>query len=163
MWILNSYTAKVIVWLAAALMPGEMLFAGSCGCGEQNASDVQGKTVKTLTAACFCCQGGAVCRCCHRAQKSQQSACCKNRTGQSVSSRSAIVTLCTCPGSRAPAPQIPPPDSSTAKQLLGQAHACLGPAAVAEIPSPTLHSMGNCPSLPATPLERLSNLCRLII
>jgi len=160
MWFANSYTTKVIVWLAAALMPCDMLLAGTCPCNQQQTGSPQ---AKISTPATCCCHPGAVCQCRHRAERSRQSACCKSRIHLPVSSRAAIVTLCTCSGNRAPAPQIPLPDSSAAKQTIGQAYACLGLMAVVEYSSSTLHFAGNYPSIPSTPLERLSNLCRLII
>jgi hypothetical protein len=162
-WIAHSNIAKVLVWLAAALMPADILLAGTCGCGELNTTHGQGKLVKTLAPAACCCHSSTVCQCCHRAQNNPQSVCCKNRTQQPVSSRGAISPLCVCFGSRAPAPQIPLPDSSAAKQLTGQTFACLVPAAVVELSSPKLSDIGACPSSPASPLERLSNLCRFLI
>jgi len=163
MWIVNSYTAKVLVWLAAALMPGDMLLAGTCGCGERGVNDAQGKSAKTYQSAACCCHGCAVCQGRHQAEKVRSSACCKNRTGQPVSSRNKISQLCVCPGGQVPASQTTLPDSSAAKQIIGHAWACLGLTAAVGLSSPSLSFIGNCPSLPATPLERLSTLCRFII
>jgi hypothetical protein len=163
MWIRNSYTAKMLVWLAAALMPGDMLLAGSCGCGEQKGSDAQCKSANSSQAAACCCHTGAVCQCCHRAQNNKKSACCKDRTNNNKTSRGGISLACVCSSSRVPASQIPLPDSSAAKQLVGHAWASLAPAAVVDLYSPSLTLTGDFYALPATPLERLSNLCRLII
>lgn len=163
MWISRSYIAKVLVWLAAALMPCDMLLAGTCACGERNAGDTQAQAVNTSAAPSCCCHKGAVCQCSHRAQKNHQSACCKNRTPQPVSSHSGISQICLCSGGRVPAPQTPLPDSSAAKQLIGHVCACLGPPAVVEPSAPRLTAIGDCPSIPATSLDRLSTLCRLLI
>jgi hypothetical protein len=113
-------------------------------------------------AAC-CCHSGTVCQCCHRAKNIKQSACCKHRTNNTNTSRGGISSACVCSGGRVPAPQIPLPDSSVAKQLAGHSWASLAPTAVVELHSPSLTFTGDFPALPVTPLERLSNLCRLII
>lgn len=163
MQIINSYPAKVIVYLAAALLPWDMFLAGACQCGRQNAGCGHGKSVNTISAAACCCHCGAGCRCCHQAKKVPHSACCKNRTGNLDTSRGAILPLCDCCRGHAPGPQTSPPDSSAAKQLLGHAWAGINPAAVVELPSHALYSIGVCPFLPANSLARLSNLCRLNI
>ncbi|MGD0516265.1 MAG: hypothetical protein ABSA26_01910 [Thermoguttaceae bacterium] len=163
MQIINSYPAKALVWLAAALLPWDMLLAGACRCGEHIVGCEHGKSVNTISPAACRCHCGAACPCCHQAKKTRQSACCKNRTGNPLASRGAISPLCDCCRGHAPAPQIPPPDSSAAKQLLGHSWAGIAPAAIVELPYPTLHSIGICPSLPANSLARLSNLCRLNI
>ncbi len=64
---------------------------------------------------------------------------------------------------RAPAPQTTPPDSSAAKQTIGQAYVCLALTAITELSDASLSSIGNCPSLSATSPERLSIFCRLNI
>jgi hypothetical protein len=163
MWILKSYTAKVLVWLAAALLPGDMLLAGACGCGERNGSDAQGKSAKASQVAACCCHSGAVCQCCHRAKNVKQSACCKNRTNNSNTSRGGLSPVCVCSSGRVPAPQIPISDSSVAKQLAGHAWASLAPTAVVTVHAPALNITGDLFVLPVTSLDRLSNLCRLII
>ncbi|MGA2799435.1 MAG: hypothetical protein ABSE63_17775 [Thermoguttaceae bacterium] len=162
MWITKSYIAKLLVWLAAALMPADVLLAGPCMCAGSMAGDVQAKTANTLQFQACCCHPGAICQCCHRAKTTQGSACCKNRILQINSTRSAVSTACNCPGGKTPMPQNTLPNSS-AKQLINNAYACLAPASAAVLPPDALHSISQCPSIPATPLERLSNLCRLII
>ena len=162
MWITKSYIAKLLVWLAAALMPADVLLAGACSCAEPMAGGVQGKTANTHQAMQCCCHPGAVCQCCHRANKARQSSCCKNRAPQLNSTQSAVSTACNCPGGKTPMPQNTLPGSSS-KQLINHAYACLAPASAAVLPPDALHSIDQCPSIPATPLERLSNLCRLII
>jgi hypothetical protein len=161
MWITKSYIAKLLVWLAAALMPADVLLVGPCLCAGST-GNVQVNVPNTNHPMTCCCHPGAICQCSHRAKTTQQSACCKNRAPQSNSTQSAVFTSCNCPGSKTPAPQNTLPDSS-AKQLINHASACLAPASTAILPSDALHSIVQCPSILATPLERLSNLCRLII
>jgi hypothetical protein len=163
MWIVNSYTVKVLVWLSAASMPCDMLLAGTCGCDGQNTSNTQCNSAQLSPATNCCCHSGTVCKCCHRANNVKQSACCKNKTGNANTARDGFSPVCFCSGGRVPAPQIPLSDSSLAKQLAGHAWVNIAPAAVVGLPSPSLSFIGNCLSLPATPLERLSNICRLII
>jgi hypothetical protein len=162
MWITKSYIAKLLVWLAAALMPADALLASACMCAEPMAGDLQGKTINTHQAMTCCCHPGAVCQCCHRMKKTTQSACCKNRATQFTSSHSAISANCNCPSGKTPLPQNTLPDSS-ARQLINHAYACLAPASAAILAPGLVHSFDQCSSIPATPLERLSNLCRLII
>jgi hypothetical protein len=162
MWITKSYIVKLLVWLAAALMPADLLIAGPCMCAASITGDVQAKMLNTHQAMTCCCHPGAICQCCHRAKTTQHSTCCKNRAPQSNSTQSAVSTACNCPGSKTPVPQNTLPDSS-AKQLINHAYACLASASAAVLPPDALHSIDLCPSIPATPLERLSNLCRLII
>ncbi|MGD0381962.1 MAG: hypothetical protein ABSA77_00480 [Thermoguttaceae bacterium] len=162
MWITKSLIAKLLVWLAAALMPADVLLTGACRCAGPMAGDVQGKAANTLQFQACCCHPGAVCQCCHHMKKTQQSACCKNRAPQFNATQSAVSTTCNCPGGKTPMPQNTLPNSS-AKQLINHAYACLASAAAAVLPPDALYSIDQCPSIPATPLERLSTLCRLII
>ena len=162
MWITRSYIAKLLVWLAAALMPADVLLSGACTCSEPMAGDVQGKAANTLQSQTCCCHPGAVCQCCHRANKARQSSCCKNCTPQFKSTQSAVSTACNCPCGKTPMPQNTLPNSS-GKQLINHAFAYLAPPSAAILPPGALHSIDQCPTIPATPLERLSHLCRLII
>jgi hypothetical protein len=162
MWIADSYLAKTFVWLAAALMPFNMLLAGACGCGDRIASGAPAISITVHQNAIHCC-GRTVCKCHHNNINGHKSACCKNKTEQPISPRSTLISVCVCPGGQTPASQTTLPNSSVAKQLVGQAHFCLGPMAVVDYPSPLLSSINNGDSFPATPLERLSNFCRLVI
>ncbi|MGA2058973.1 MAG: hypothetical protein ABSG67_00720, partial [Thermoguttaceae bacterium] len=146
MWITKSYIVKLLVWLAAALMPADVLIAGPCMCGGST-SDVQVNAQNTHQGMTCCCHPGAICQCCHRAKKTQQSACCKNRAPQFNSTQSAVSTACNCPGGKTPMPQNTLPNSS-AKQLINHAYACLAPASTAILPPDALHSIVKCPSMP---------------
>jgi hypothetical protein len=161
MWITKSYIARFLVWLAAALMPADLLLAGACSCSDPTTGIVQGKTAGALQFQSCCCHPGSVCQCGHRMKNMHQSACCQNRALQSNSTQSAVSTACNCSGDKTPMPQNTLPDTS-AKQLINHAYACLATTA-AVLPPGELHSIDQCHSIPATPLERLSNLCRLII
>jgi hypothetical protein len=162
MWITNSFAAKVLVWVAAALLPVNMLFAGACGCGERSPGDAQNKSLITSAPANCCCHSGAACRCCHRAQKVQQTTCCKNRSHQAADSRGHFAPLCVCPSNRTPATQIPLSDSSAAKQLIGHACAFLSPGTAAELASASPSAADNL-YFPIAMLDRLSILCRFTI
>jgi hypothetical protein len=162
MWITNSHIAKAIVWMAAVMLPANMLLADVCGCSDQNTGNISVKAAMTHSALPGCCIG-KVCKCGHKAQKIRKATCCENKTAQSVSSRSALASPCTCAGNQTPVTQTTLPDSSAAKQSTNHATACVGLTSVSALPSACLHFVVQFPSLPATPLERLSNLCRLII
>jgi hypothetical protein len=162
MWIARSYTAKMLVWLAAALMPADVVFAGTCRCVGAATGNIQVNAVAAQQTRTCCCHGSAVCQCHHQAKKAKQSACCKNKTGRIHSTNSEVFTSCNCPGNTTPAPQNTLPDS-LAKQLIGSAYACLASTAMAILPTNDFYSSNQNTSISATPLERLSHLCRLII
>jgi hypothetical protein len=158
MWFVNSYTSKVIVWLAAALVPCNILWAGECGCGKRTPAPS-----KIHQYAAGCCCGNTECKCCHKVQKSHISACCKNQTRQTSSPQKSVSEICTCPGSKTPVSQTTLPESSQVKHSLGNANAVVGLAVITDLPDQWSSSTGIFPSYPATLQERLSNLCRLII
>jgi hypothetical protein len=158
MWVVKSYTSKVVVWLAAALVPCNILWTGECGCGERAPGPSK---IHQYTAGCCC--GDTECKCCHKIQKAHKSACCKNQTRQTPSHQKSVSKICVCPGSQTPASQTTLPESSPAKHSLGNSHDFIGPAAVTVLPCQWSSSTGIVPSYPATSQERLSNLCRLII
>src|SRR3989304_7454050 len=101
MWMVNSHISKAVVWLAAALLPADILSAGNCGCNDQSTGNANAKSVETHQAAGCCCSGGAVCQCKHKIQKVEKSACCKNH-GVSLNSSSPVVQVCVCPGNKTP-------------------------------------------------------------
>jgi len=162
MWIIKSQIAKAIVWLAAAMLPANVLSVGNCACNGQNSGGANVKAAVAHPALPDCCKG-KVCKCGHKVQKPRKATCCENQTAQSISSRSALESPCACSSNQTPATQTTLPDSSAAKQTTNHATACVGLSSVSALYSACLHTVAEFPSLPATPLERLSNLCRLII
>jgi hypothetical protein len=161
MWIASSYTARALVWLAAAMLPCDVLWAGSCVCGEQVAA-AQGKAAGAHRAAC-CCNGGAVCQCCHGDQNLKKSACCASRARIHNASPGPVAKASFCPCARAPESRTTPAGSSGAKQSNSQTGACLAVTASSGLCGVSMSSIGNWFSSPATSPERLSVFCRLNI
>jgi hypothetical protein len=163
MWIVNSNIAKALVWLAAAMLPADALYAGVCNCNEPSAVNARSKSAETHRGAMPCCRGGKTCKCCcHKMQNARRSACCANKLAGLAASRSPVAQVCNCPGNQTPESKTTLPGTSAARQLVNHAVACLGLTTAAS-PSPVLHSANQDSSLAAAQLDRLSNLCRLNI
>jgi hypothetical protein len=68
-----------------------------------------------------------------------------------------------CKAGAAPAPQAPPPAPTTAKHILGSVAIGIATLSLVANCPLSLDHIGQCPSVPSSPLDRLSNLCRLTI
>jgi hypothetical protein len=170
----NRMTAKVLVWLAAILVPAESLPLMACGCGSQSPRRAAVKPARadaTPAAKCPHCTGGSQPRhsCCGATAASSPqrgsccgangSCCCKGGLGSQGG-------LCQCSANKsAPAPDPLPNDSRTdnTKSSLGSSSDTVAAVAVV-VQSAVLAQAAQQPSLlGSTSLERLSTLCRLVI
>jgi hypothetical protein len=175
----NTY-AKIIIWLAAVLLPAETMPLMACTCGSHSQRAVQagaGSTAGAPVAACSRCTSGS----------RPQNACCGAKTkvsehpeGCCGAKTPTAPTTCRCQGaagshgsvcqcsakSTAPAPAPMPgnsrPDST--KSSMGASTCCGLTAVVAIVPSASQLSADQSPAiLTARQLDRLSVLCRLMI
>jgi hypothetical protein len=170
----NSITAKVLVWLAAILVPVEALPLGACDCGSpspQSATLKSGLADAAPAAKCphcaarlraqhSCCGGTAVSSAEHKCCCCGDGPChcsCKGKMGSHGSP-------CQCAANKsAPAPAPLPSNSRTdnTKSSLGSSS---DTTVAVVISSVVLASAAQQPSLLAcTSLERLNTLCRLVI
>lgn len=175
----NSITARVIVWIAVVLIPARALPVMACDCLSYLASPAQADAVgndTTSVAACPHCRARA--RLKHSCCKSKSVNVSKQRTtscGARASSACCCGGLdgtcthgaschCSAKGS-VPAPAPLPSDSRTDNTKLSSASPSDAVTTVVVAPSTSLtRQAAQRPSLlGATPLERLTTLCRLVI
>lgn len=171
----NSITAKVLVWLAAILVPVETLPAMGCDCGSHSPGSAVAKSVRADAAPAARCphctsRSRPGHSCCGTAASSAQHGrccggsgscccCCKGGPGSHGGP-------CQCAANKsAPAPDPLPDNSRTenTKSSLGSSSDTVTTIAVL-VSSLVLAQAAQQPSLLAcTSLERLSTLCRLVI
>jgi hypothetical protein len=170
----NSITAKVLVWLAAILVPAQTLPLMACDCGSHSPRSMAVKADRAdaaPAAKCPHCTSGSRPRhsCCGGTAASsgqhgsccgaKGSCCCKGGLGSHGGP-------CLCSVNKsAPAPDPLPSNSRTdnTKSSLGSSSDTVATVAVV-VPSVVLAQAAQQPSLlGSTSLERLSTLCRLVI
>jgi hypothetical protein len=153
MQMANSNLAKVLVWLAAVLMPWDLSVAIGCPCGDGKAD------IKTSNG---CCHSSSGCRCCH-ANETKRSCCqSKKATVQSPPGSTGSMA-CTCGSKNRPEPQNQPAGSQNQKEQAGPTPSNAVPA----IRVPTADA--RCPTVaesfsdPLSALARCETLCRFLI
>jgi hypothetical protein len=172
---LNSITAKVIVWLAAVLVPAETLPRMVCACGNHAPGPSQ--------AAVGCAGAGSVAACphCNVAERSPHSCCGSSAASHARSDCCAAQGACSCcctsgahsdgtscqcaRDDSAPAPAPLPGDSRTdTTKSSVSVSSFTGPTAVVlPVPSADARADQHPAFLGSSAPERLSVLCRLVI
>ena len=175
---LNSISAKVVVWLAAVLVPAETLPLMACDCGSHSPRPTQtglGCTAAASVTACQHCNVGSRARhsCCGSAAASSASpgSCCAAKGSCSCCSKDGARSPggpCQCSANdSAPAPAAPlPGDSRTDNTKSSVSTSSFGglTAVVILVPSAAAARADQQPTLlGSTVPERLSVLCRLVI
>jgi hypothetical protein len=141
----DSITAKVLVWLAAILLPGETLPVMSCECGSHSPP----RAVSSAQHRCCCGDKGRCCCCCCKGGADPHGGPCHCAANQS-----------------APAPVPLPGNSRTDNTKSSQSASSLGGVATVAIlvPSVIVAHANQQPTIPGSSApERLSILCRLVI
>ena len=152
---MNQSVAKVLVYLAAALMPWDLSIAFACPCMGGTADANSSKS---------CC-GTPGCTCNHAAQPVKRSCCLARKsslqTASPAGNRGAVD--CKCRAKHQPQPQSPSNDSRNPKEQLAGAPSSV--MAIMGIPpaDATLASLANFSSYPLSALERCGALCRFLI
>jgi hypothetical protein len=152
---MNHSFAKVLVWLAAALMPWDLSFASACPCA--------GGTPGTKSSKSCC--GTSACTCHHQVAQPVKRSCCSGRSSLQAVSPAAKDSLvkCTCHAKDQPQPQTPPNDSRNLKEPVGTAAASsVSPLAI----PPTITACASAADFtfyPLSALERCGALCRFLI
>jgi hypothetical protein len=169
----NSITARVIVSLAALLVPAESLPMMACNCESHSSPATKAKSALVGVAA------GAKCPHCTGASRPQHSCC--GGTAASSSRHAGCCggkgsCCCCCKGGSGshggqcqcsvnkPAPDPLPSDSRTVNTKSSISSSPNTVATVVIVPSVDLALAARQPSRSAsTSLERLSTLCRLVV
>ena len=171
----NTITAKILVWLAAILVPAEALPMMACDCGNhspQPAALKSGRADAAPAAKCaHCatrlrtqpsCGGTAV-------SSAQHKCCCGDGPCHCCCSNGGLGSHggpCRCAANKSvPAPDPLPSNSRTdnTKSSLGSSSGIVATVAVLVSSRVLAHSAQQPCLLACTSLERLSALCRLII
>jgi hypothetical protein len=147
--------AKLLVFMAAALMPWDFSFAFGCGCSDESPG---GHSTKS------CC-GTTSCTCRHAAAPAKRSCCAGRHAALTQSPRgdNGGSVRCTCHSKDRPQPQSPSNGQQNQKEQLasGPAHVALLSAILAT--EETILAAAHSPCYPASALERCGALCRFLI
>ena len=152
---MNQSIAKVLVYLAAALMPWDLSFAFACPC-TNGAEGVNSSKSCCGTPGCTC----------HRAAKPAKRSCCSaGKTSLQAASPAGNTCSveCKCRAKNQPQPQTPSNDSRNLKEQLAAAPSSM--AAPMGIPPAESAGMSaaNSSFFPLSALERCGALCRFLI
>ena len=152
---MNQSVAKLLVYMAAALMPWDLPFAAACPCSTGAA---QANSPKS------CC-GTPGCNC-HRAASPVKRSCCSAskallQSAPRAGNRDSVT--CTCHSKNQPQPQTPSNDSRNLKEQPAAMPASA--AALLGIPPADIlrASAADFTLYPLSALERCGALCRFLI
>ena len=152
---INQSIAKVLVYLAAAIMPWDMSFAFACPC--------PGGTAGTNSPKSCCGTAGCTC---HHAAKPEKRSCCSTGKSSLQSASSAGNTCsveCKCQAKNQPQPQTPSNDSRNLKEQLAAASSgVITPLRIPPVDAACIFA-ADFSFYPLSALERCGALCRFLI
>jgi hypothetical protein len=151
----NRCIAKVLVYLAVALMPWDLSFAFGCSCSGEATGSHRAKS---------CC-GTAGCNCHHAATPAKRSCCSRRQAAIQTASHAENggSVQCTCHSQSQPEPQTPSNNSPNQKEQLVAGPANVTPLLALPAADAIFLSGVHSSSYPLSALERCGALCRFLI
>jgi hypothetical protein len=152
---MNQSVARVLVYLAAALMPWDLSFAAACPCTGGTAGANSPKS---------CC-GTPGCTCHHAAKPAKRSCCSAGKASLQAASPAGNTCSveCKCRAKNQPQPQTPSNDSRNLKEQLAAAPSSVTAPLGIPPADAACTSAANFSFYPLSALERCGALCRFLI